>query len=159
MRFNFSHPREIVQNQKKDRKKKRKHLSDVRSHRIPVPSISPPTPRTPGSPPSARRSAAAAGSWATRSARPSPSAPPRLSFPVRGPGAPCPAARRSWPPAKKKAQRMFFDVFPKKKGKWSMINSLNTVFPPVSSFALPVQWLICASTTSIIQSLVSCNHL
>ena len=45
-----------------------------------------------------------------------------------------------------------------KKDKGKRLKCPNTVFPSVSSFPVPVQWLICASTTSIIQSLVSCNH-
>ena len=64
--------------------------------------------RTPGSPPAAPRSAGVglcrwATRWPTRCAPrlAAPAAPRRPFFPVPGPGAPCPAARRSWPPGTK----------------------------------------------------------
>lgn len=65
------------------------------------------TPKTPGSPPAAPRSAGVglcrwATRWPTRSApRLAAAAPRRPFFPVPAPGAPCPAARRSWPPGTK----------------------------------------------------------
>lgn len=67
------------------------------------------TPRTPGSPPAAPRSAGVglcrwATRWPTRCAPrlAAPAAPRRPFFPVPAPGAPCPAARRSWPPGTNK---------------------------------------------------------